>query len=72
MEILEKRPEAKEICVKRVYPLRYSAERRQAKYEEMFGGFNGSMASAAAEQSAGKEESILSRLKELKGSARSA
>lgn len=39
MEILEKQPEAKEICVKRVYPLRYSAERRQAKYEEMFGGF---------------------------------
>ena len=32
MEILEKQPEAKEICVKRVYPLRFSAEQGRAKY----------------------------------------
>jgi len=38
----------------------------------MFDGFNGSKASAAAEQWAGGEKSILSRLKEPKGSARSA
>ena len=49
MEILEMQPEAREICVKRVYPLRFSAEQGQAKYEEMFNGFNGSRASAAAE-----------------------
>ena len=72
MEILETRPEAKEICVKRVYPLRFSAEQGQAKYEEMFDGFNGSMASAGAEPSGGGEESILSPLKEPKVSARSA
>jgi len=50
MEILETQPEAKEICVERVYPLRFSAEQGQAKHEEMFDGFNASMASAAAEQ----------------------
>jgi uncharacterized oxidoreductase len=50
MEILEKQPQAKEICVKRVYPLRFSAEQGQAKYEQMFDGFNGSRASAAGEQ----------------------
>ena len=50
IQILEKQPEAKEICVKRVYPLRYSAEQGQAKYEEMFDGFNGAIAPAATGQ----------------------
>jgi len=40
MGILETRPQAKEICVKRVYPLRYAAEQGEQKYEEQFLGFN--------------------------------
>jgi len=40
MQILATQPGATEICVKRVYPLRYSAEQGQAKYEEAFQGFN--------------------------------
>ena len=48
MEILTAQPKATEICVKRVYPLRFSAEPGQAKYEEMFTGFNNSMSSPAA------------------------
>jgi uncharacterized oxidoreductase len=48
MEILQTQPEAKEICVKRVYPLRFAAEQGQAKYEEQFLGFNNSVAAAAS------------------------
>src|ERR1700739_5031680 len=48
MEILKTQPEAKEICVKRVYPLRFAAEQGQAKYEEQFLGFNNSVAAAAS------------------------
>lgn len=44
MEILRTRPEAKEICVKRVYPLRYAAE--QGEYQEMFERMNGAMSHA--------------------------
>jgi uncharacterized oxidoreductase len=47
MEILKTQPEATEICVKRVYPLRFAEEQGHAKYEEMFRNFNASMASAA-------------------------
>jgi uncharacterized oxidoreductase len=46
MEILQTQPEAKEICVKRVYPLRFAAEQGHTKYEEQFRGFNASVASA--------------------------
>lgn len=51
MEILRTQPEAKEICVQRVYPLRFAAEQGQAKYEEQFLGFN--KAAAAAMETAG-------------------
>jgi len=39
MSILKSQPDAKEICVKRVYPLRFSAEHGQQKYEEFFQQF---------------------------------
>ncbi|HEX4005999.1 MAG TPA: SDR family oxidoreductase [Acidobacteriaceae bacterium] len=48
MEILHTQPYAKEVCVKRVYPLRYAAEPGQAKYEEMFAGLNDGMRAATA------------------------
>jgi uncharacterized oxidoreductase len=48
MDILKTHPEATEICVKRVYPLRFAAEQGQSKYEEMFQGFNNSMHSPAS------------------------
>jgi uncharacterized oxidoreductase len=48
MEILQTQPEAKEICVKRVYPLRFAAEQGQTKYEDQFLGFNNSVAAAAS------------------------
>jgi len=38
----------KEICVKRVCPLRFAAQQGQAKYEEQFRSFNKSVASAAS------------------------
>src|SRR6266576_4636303 len=44
MDILQSQPNAKEICVKRVYPLRFSAEHVQQKYEEFFQQFNDSFA----------------------------
>jgi uncharacterized oxidoreductase len=46
MEILRTQPDAREICVKRVYPLRYAAELGQAKYEEFVQGFNDSQRAA--------------------------
>jgi uncharacterized oxidoreductase len=44
MEILKTQPEAKEICVKRVHPLRYAAEAGREKYDEFVVGFNEQMA----------------------------
>jgi uncharacterized oxidoreductase len=44
MEILKTQPEAKEICVKRVDPLRYAAETGHKKYDEFVTGFNEQMA----------------------------
>jgi uncharacterized oxidoreductase len=46
MEILKTQPQAKEICVKRVYPLRYAAEAGHEKYDEFVTGFNEQMAAA--------------------------
>jgi uncharacterized oxidoreductase len=40
IEILDKQPEAKEICVKRVYPLRFAEAPGPAKYEQQFLEFN--------------------------------
>ena len=43
MSILKSQPDAKEICVKRVYPLRFAAEGGQEKYESFFQKFNDTM-----------------------------
>jgi uncharacterized oxidoreductase len=43
MEILRTRPDATEILVQHVYPLRFAAEQGQAKYEEFFQVFNSAM-----------------------------
>jgi uncharacterized oxidoreductase len=55
MEILQTQPKAKEICVKRVYPLRFAAEQGQTKYEEQFRSFNESVtfATSALQASSG-------------------
>lgn len=47
MDILRTHPEATEILVQRVHPLRFAAGQGQAKYDEMFQSFNNSMAAAA-------------------------
>src|ERR1700680_2894018 len=43
MSILKTQPDAKEICVKKVYPLRFAAEGGQEKYEQFFQAFNDQM-----------------------------
>jgi uncharacterized oxidoreductase len=43
MSILQSQPDAKEICVKKVYPLRFAGEPDQKKYEQFFTQFNDSM-----------------------------
>jgi uncharacterized oxidoreductase len=43
MGILQSQSDAKEICVKRVYPLRFAGEPDQKKYEQFFEQFNASM-----------------------------
>jgi uncharacterized oxidoreductase len=43
MSILKSQPDAKEICVQKVYPLRFAAEHGQQTYEEFFEQFNDSM-----------------------------
>jgi uncharacterized oxidoreductase len=48
MNILATQPEATEICVQRVYPLRYAAEQGQPKYDETFQQFNRRASSAAS------------------------
>jgi uncharacterized oxidoreductase len=40
MSILKSQPDAKEICVKRVYPLRFAADGGQEKYNDFFQQFN--------------------------------
>jgi uncharacterized oxidoreductase len=39
MSILKSQPDVREVCVKKVYPLRFAAEDGQTKYEQ----FNDSM-----------------------------
>jgi len=43
MSILKSEPDVKEVCVKKVYPLRFSAEGGQKKYDQFFQQFNDSM-----------------------------
>src|SRR6266480_5878651 len=40
MSILKTQPDVKEVCVKKVYPLRFSAEHGQQKYDDFFQQFN--------------------------------
>ena len=48
MEIITTQPEAKEIRVQRVHPLRFSAEKGQEGYEQIFTGLNDGMRAAMA------------------------
>jgi uncharacterized oxidoreductase len=43
MGILKSQSDAKEVCVKKVYPLRFAAEGGQEKYEQFFKQFNDTM-----------------------------
>jgi len=43
MSILKSQPDVKEICVQKVYQLRFAAEHGQQKYEEFFNQFNDAM-----------------------------
>jgi uncharacterized oxidoreductase len=43
MDILQSQPNAEEICVKRVYPLRFAGEPDQKKYDAFFHQFNDAM-----------------------------
>jgi uncharacterized oxidoreductase len=43
MSILKSQPDAKEVCVKKVYPLRFAGESDQKKYEQFFEQFNEAM-----------------------------
>lgn len=45
MSILKSQLDAKEVCVKKVYPLRFATEGGQQKYEEFFNQFNDAMQS---------------------------
>ena len=47
MDILRAQPNAREICVERVYPLRFAEEQGQEKYAEFFNGFNDQVMAAA-------------------------
>jgi uncharacterized oxidoreductase len=43
MSILKSQPDVKEVCVKKVYPLRFAAEGGREKYESFFQQFNDAM-----------------------------
>ena len=43
MSILQSQPNVKEVCVKKVYPLRFAAEQGQENYENFFNQFNDAM-----------------------------
>ena len=43
MSILQSQPGVQEVCVKKVYPLRFAAEDGQERYEQFFQQFNDSM-----------------------------
>jgi uncharacterized oxidoreductase len=43
MSILKSQPDVKEVCVKKVHPLRFAAEGGQQKYEQFFQQFNDAM-----------------------------
>jgi uncharacterized oxidoreductase len=43
MSILKGQPDVKEVCVKKVLPLRFAAEGGQEKYDQFFQQFNDAM-----------------------------
>jgi len=43
MSILKSQPDVKEVCVQKVYPLRFAAEQGQENYENFFNQFNDAM-----------------------------
>ncbi|HEX4667814.1 MAG TPA: hypothetical protein VH207_14565 [Chthoniobacterales bacterium] len=43
MEILQTEDEVKEVCVKRLHPLRFAAEAGQEQYQKFFEQFNDRM-----------------------------
>jgi uncharacterized oxidoreductase len=43
MSILKSQPDVKEVCVKKVYPLRFAGDPSQEKYEQFFEQFNAAM-----------------------------
>ena len=43
MSILQSQPDVKEVCVKKVYPLRFATEQGQENYENFFNQFNDAM-----------------------------
>jgi uncharacterized oxidoreductase len=45
MSILQSQPDVKEVCVQKVYPLRFAAEQGQENYENFFNQFNDAMQS---------------------------
>ena len=49
MHIIDTQPDAEEILVKRVYPLRFAAEQGQQKYREQFAALNAQAASQVGE-----------------------
>ena len=48
MEIFKTQPNATEVLVQRVYPLRFAASAGHEKYDQMFKGFNDTVSAAAA------------------------
>ena len=46
MDILRTQPDATEVCVQKVHPLRFAAEGGQEKYQQTFKGLNDAMAAA--------------------------
>ena len=46
MDILKTQPDSTEICVQKVFPLRFAASEGQEKYEQTFHGFNDAMVAA--------------------------
>jgi uncharacterized oxidoreductase len=43
MSILKSQPDVREVCVKKVYPLRFAGEPDQKKYDKVFNEFNDAM-----------------------------
>lgn len=49
MDLIKTRPDATEICVQKVHPLRFAADGGQEKYGQVFQGLNAAMSAARAD-----------------------